>query len=430
MDRMAIANWATSGWPRLGLMLSGLWTALVVLMGLASSDPGQNYVALLLSVPILGLWCSAYAIGWLARGLRREHESVPPPSTGDASVGSLPTWPSPLWWVAAALIFIAAIVGAFTLRSEPDESDILHQVARIATSTFVIGVLAAVVYMVIRPRTSTARASFLLATAFAGAGFVLWQALDDTQRVDLSPARSASADTTPSRDTRVADRSEKSAKTRRQTAAPKTAEPSEPDAAAWAEPLSDALRRHEQNYADLTSKWDNDVAEFQFESMLTPATLTSPEDRKRNRERLEKFKGLLAGYLDRLEALQRDYRADVLAIDIPEPQRNAFLEEFEGAYRASVAETRKLNTEFERVELEIAKTILSITDLMEGEGEAVTVGSDGKTLLFQRDAAAQEYNQLLKSLEKTTAEEGVVIDKSRDALRKRTASLSSAADLQ
>ena len=408
-------------------MLSALWAAFVVLMALASSDPGQNYVALLLSLPIVGLWSSAYAIAWLSRNLGRGHESLTPPSTAEESPS---TWPSALWWMASALIVIAAVVGAFTFPSGADEGHTLHQVARIATSTFVIGVLAAVVYMVIRPRTSTARASFLLAAAFVGAGFVLWQAFDDTRRVDLSPARSASADASASRDTRVADRSEKSTKTRRQTATSKAAQPSEPDAAAWAAPLSEAIRRHEQNSNALASKWDDDVAALQFESMLTPATLTSSEGRRQNRERLKKFESLLAGYLDRLEALQRDYRADVLAIDIPEPQRGVFLKDFEGAYSTSVAETKELNAEFERVELEIAKTILSVTDLMEAEGDAVTVGSDGKTLLFQRDVAAQQCNQLLTSLEKTTAEEGVVMDKSKDALRKRTASLSSAADLR
>jgi hypothetical protein len=160
--------------------------------------------------------------------------------------------------------------------------------------------------------------------------------------------------------------------------------------------------------------------------MLSPVTLTSSQGRSQNRERLARFEALLADYLAQLEALQRNYRTAVLAIDVPASQRDGFFKEFEGAFAAAVAQTQELNADFERVEHEIAKTILGITDLMEREEDAVTVGSDGKTLLFERDAAAREYNDLLKALEKTSSEEDIVMAKSSEAFRKSTDSLNSA----
>jgi hypothetical protein len=435
MVRMEIAEWlrtaAAGGWRRLGLGLSALWAALVLLLALASSDPGQNYVARLLIVPIAMLWCSAYAVRWISRTLRREHAQPPPSSPVAASAASFHK-PRPAVWWASALICIAAIVGAFTLHSGPNGNDLLHQLARLAGSVFVIAVLATVVYRAIRPRTSAARAGFLLATAFVGAAFVLWQAFDDTRRVGLPQTSTASgpAESAASSDKRAAERSGKSAKARRQQTAPEAAQSELSANSEWATALSEAMRRHDRDYQALASKWDSDVGELRFESMLTPETLTSSQGRMRNHEQLMRFEALLADYLARLDMLQRDYRSDVLAIDIPKPQRESFLEEFEGAFRASAAETKELNAEFERVELEIAGTILAVTDLMEREGDAVTVGSDGKTLLFERDAAADEYNALLKALEKTTEEEAIVMAKSSEAFQKRTASLNAAADLQ
>ena len=418
MDRLAFANWTTSAWQRLGFVVSGLWAAAVLLTALASSDPGQNYVAQLLILPIGLLWCLSWVIGRASRALRPEHE---------ATATSLPKEnPSVLWWLASALVCVAAIVGAFTLQSGPDARDVLHQALRLAGNTLVIAALASVVYIGIRPRTSFVRARFFFATAIVGAGFVLWQAFDDTKRVDLSAVRSAASESTASRDTRVAERTEKSAK-RRQATVSKAAGLSAPESTVeWAAPLSEALRRNNQAYLDLASKWDAAVAELQVEAMLTPETLMSFEGRRQNRERLKTFEMLLTDYLTKVEALQRAYKEEILAIEIPESEREDFLREFERAYANSVSETKKLNAEFERVELEIAKTMLAITDLIEREGDAVTVGSDRKALLFERDAAAQEYNALLKGLTKSTDEERVVMAKSSEALRKRSDKLSSA----
>jgi hypothetical protein len=131
--------------------------------------------------------------------------------------------------------------------------------------------------------------------------------------------------------------------------------------------------------------------------------------------------------LHELEALQHDYRTDVLGIDIPAPQRDAFVTDFERAFAASAAQTKELNADFERVELAIAAAILGITELIEREGEAVAVGSDGKTLLFERPAAAGEYNSLLQALQKVTAEEEIVMTRSSEAFRQRADTLGAAA---
>lgn len=391
--------------------------------------PGQNFVAYLLIVPIALLWCVGLAVGWVSRSFRREHISALPSSPTDASAEPLHKQRVGFSWLAPALIFFAAIFGAFALQSEPD-GDVLHQVARLLGSTFVVAVLSAAIYMGIRPRTSMARARLLFATADLGSGFVLWHAFDDTRRVSL-PERAASGPSQPAaaKSARVADRSAKSAKSRRET--PQAQAPSESSVPVdWATPLSGAMRRHDDAYIALASKWDADTAELEFESMLTPESLMSFEGRRRNRERLETFETLLAGYLTRVESLQRDYRADVLAIHIPESEREDFLREFERAYTASVAETKSLNADFERVELEIARTILAVTDLMEREENAVAIGSDGKTLLFESDATAREYNALLKALETATAEEAAVMATSSEAFSKRTESRSASADLR
>jgi len=422
----------TAGWRRLGLGLSGLWAALVILMALASSDPGQNYIARLLILPIVVLWCVGYAVGWITQALQPRDANLLVPSSEESSpdvrAASLREQHPALWW-ASVLICVAAIAGVVALRQSAD-ANVLHQWARIAGSTLAIAVLAAFIYTGIRPRTSLARARFLLATAFVGASFVLWQAFDDTQRVSVpaGPDDVGPAKLTAARDHRGADGSKNGARTGRQPASLKADAPSTSTAAAeWAGPLSEVIRRHQQESRDQASKWASDVGALQFESMLAPETLTSSQGRRQNRESLMRFESLLAGYLARSEALQRDYKADVLAIDIPAPQREDFVKEFERTFAASVAETQELNMEFERVEREIADTILNITDLMEREGSAVFIGSDGTTLLFERDAASDEYNTLLKALQKATVEEGVVMAKSSEAFRKSTDSLNSAA---
>ncbi len=435
MVRVALAEWlrwaATAGRLPLGLGLSGLWAALVILMALASSDPGQNYVARLLILPIVVLWCLGYAVGRITQALRSRNASLLLPSSGqstlDARTASLRKQQPALWW-ASVLICIAGIAGAFALQPGAD-GNVLHQWVRIAGNTLAAAVVAAVVYTGIRLRTAVARARFFLATAFVGATFVLWQAFDDTQRISLPTAPSAPgpAKSTASRDYGGADGSKVDARTGRQSPPLKAATPSAPTTAAeWATPLSEAILRYQQNHLALASKWTSDVEGLHFESMLTPKTLTSSQGRRQNREKLMRFESLLANYLAQLDALHHDYRANVLAIDIPAPQREDFVKEFEATFAASVAETQKLNMGFKRVELEIAKTILDITDLIEREESAVSVGSDGTTLLFERDAASDEYNTLLKALQKATVEEGTVIAKSSEAFRKRADSLNSA----
>jgi hypothetical protein len=414
-------RWATAGgWPRLGLLSSGLWVALVLVMALASPDPGQNYVAYMLIGPtivLLGLGCTAGLVS-------RSH----PPARGDdgqvANGMSVRAEQPALWWASMALGF-AAIVCAFAFQWRADGTDILRQSVRLAGSLIAIAVVALVAYRMIRPKTAASRAQFLLATAFAGGAFVLWQAVDDTQRVTTERPASAAVETKAPRDTRVAERAKSSTKPRR-PAASKAVEPSAPaQVAETSATLADALRKNNERYAALSSKWDLDVGALQFELMLTPDTLTSARGRNLNRDRLRKFEALLADYLIQLDAVQRDYKGDVLAIDIPPEQRDDFIKDFERSFDASVAETKELNAAFERVELEISNTILKITDLMEQEEDAVTV--DGRRLLFQHDEAAEEYNALLKALEKTTAEEGVIMDKSSEAFRKRADSIETAA---
>ena len=413
-------RWTTAGgWPRLGLLSSGLWVALVLVMALVSPDPGQNHVAYMLIGPtivLLGLGCAA---GLVSRSR---------PARGDdghlAKRASLRAEQPGLWW-ASILLGLAAIVGAFAFQFGTNGTNIFRQSVRLAGSLLALAVVALVAYKTMRPRTSAGRAQFLLATAFAGGAFVLWQAFDDTQRVTMERPVSATVETKPSRDTRVAERARSSANTRR-PAAPKAVEPTAPAVVAeTATTLPDAVRKHNERYAALSAKWDSDVEALQFELMLTPDTLTSPRGRNLNRDRLRKFEALLADYLVQLDALQRDYKADVLAIDIPPEQRDDFIKDFERSFDASVAETKELNAAFERVELEISNTILKITDLMEQEGDAIT--ADGRRLLFQHDEAAEEYNALLKALEKTTAEESVIMDKSSEAFRKRADSFETAA---
>jgi hypothetical protein len=407
-------------------MLSGLWAALVILTALASSDPGQTYLARLLILPIIGLWCLGFASAWMARVLRpREPELT-------AAVGPATHIPSlrqqqPAWWWAAALVYAAAILGAFVLQSGPQGNDLLHQSARIVGSTLVIAALAGLAYTRI-PHTPEARAKLLLAAACICGAFVLWQALDDTQRLRPEPAplTAQMSQSAPSRDGGPADVAKSGAKTRSQVPARPAAGKSTAQAS-WEAPLSEAIARNNSDQLALASKWESDVEKLQFESMLTPSTLTSAEGRKQNREKLARFEALLAGYLSQLETLQRDYRSNVLAIDIPDPQREGFVREFERAFAASVAETRALNADFQRVELAISKTILGITDLMEREDDAVTVGPDGRTLLFERDQAADQYNELLQALAKITEEEGVVMSKTGEAYRRRTESLDTVA---
>jgi hypothetical protein len=356
---------------------------------------------------------------------------LPSPAAGAAapSAPSLRAQQPALWW-ASVLVYGTAIIGAFALQSGPQGNDLLHQSARIIGCTLIIVALAAVAYPRI-PQTSLARAKLLLAAAFIGAAFVLWQALDDTQRLrpPSAPLASGQAESTASKDNRVADISKSNAKTRPQDSARPAAARSAPPAD-WEAPLSEAIARHNLDYLAVASKWESDVEKLQFESMLTPSTLTSQDGREENREKLARFETLLSGYLAQLEALQRDYRANVLAIEIPASQRERFVREFERAFAASTAETRELNAQFERVELDIAKTILDITDLMEHEEDAVTVGSDGKTLLFESDAAADEYNALLQALAKITDQEGVVMSKTAEAVRRRESLASTATGLR
>jgi hypothetical protein len=398
--------------------------ALVALMALVSSDPGQNMVAYMLIGPSVVLLSLGYAGGWVSRS--RSARGAPSDERDtSARGGSLPQQQPVMWW-SAILVGVAAMAGAFVLPSGADDADTVRRAVRLAASLVAIVVVALVVYKAVRPRASAARAQFLLATAFAGGAFVLWQGFDEAQRVATERPASAAAETKATKDSRVAERGKSSAKARRPAAGTKAAEP--PPSAQVADTaamLSDAVRKHNARYAALSSQWDSDVGELQFERMLTPETLTSARGRKQNRERLRKFEALLAGYLTQLDALQRDYKADVLGIDIPSEQRDDFLNDFERSFDASVAETKELNAAFERVELEISDTILRITDLMEQEEDAVSV--EGRRLLFQHDAAADQYNGLLKALENIYAEEGVIMDKSSDAFRKRTDSLETAA---
>jgi hypothetical protein len=401
-------------------------------MALASSDPGQNHIAYLLIGPTAVLLSLGNAAGWVSRSLSARGAPSDAVVEGEAGASSAPTnggslrQQQPAMWWASIALGIAAIVGAFVLPSGADDADALRQSVRLAGSLLAIVVAGLVAYKAMRPRTSAARAQFLLATAFAGGAFVLWQGFDDAQRVTTERPAPVAAEAKAPKGTRVADRGKSSTKAQGQAEAPKAAEPPPPtQTAETTATLSDAVRKHNERYAALSSKWDSDVGGLQFESMLTPDTLTSPQGRKQNREKLRKFEALLAGYLTQLDALQRDYKADVLKIDIPPEQRNDFIEDFEHSFDASVAETKELNAEFERVELEISDTILRITDLMEQEEDAVSV--DGRRLLFQHDAAADDYNTLLKALENVYAEEGVIMDKSSETFRKRTDSLETAA---
>ena len=426
MNRLAEwRRWATAGgWPRLGLLSSAAWVALVALMALVSSDPGQNTVAYMLIGPSVVLLSLGYAGGWVSRS--RPARSAPS-DEGDTSArgGSLHQEQPVMWW-GAIVVGIAAVAGAFMLPSGADDADTVRQSVRLVASLLAIVVVAFGAYKAMRPRTSAGRAQFLLATAFAGGAFVLWQGFDDTQRVTTERPASAATEAKAAKDSRVAERAKSNTKARRPAEETKAAEPPPPaQVADAASSLSDAVRKHNERYAALSSQWDSDVGELQFELMLTPETLTSVRGRKQNRERLGKFEALLANYLTQLDALQRGYKADVLKIDIPSGQRDDFVNDFERSFDASVAETKELNAAFERVELEISDTILRITDLMEQEEDAVSV--DGRRLLFQHDAAADQYNAHLKALENIYAEESVIMDKSSDAFRKRTDSLETAA---
>jgi hypothetical protein len=317
-----------------------------------------------------------------------------------------------LWWAASLLVFAAALIGAFALQAGPHGNSIERQFVRVILGTGIMSALAAVTYNVFPPRTVIARAKFLATTATAAAALIVWQAFDDIQRV---PLRSVAREASVMPGALFGNRSQKKEN---------AAQISPSAAARWSSLVAGAVTRHNEAYLALHSQWDSDTAELKFELMLTPETLTSAVGRARNRQSLAMFKARLADYMARLEALQRDYRADVLAIDIP--RRERFINEFEPAFAAAAAETQALNAEFERVELDIAATIGAITDLIEDE-ENVTIGTDGKTLLFDRDAAADEYNALLKALESITAQEAAVLAKSRAASRRREQSFRSAA---
>src|SRR5262245_56399446 len=86
-------RWAIAvGWPRLALILSGLWVTLVVLAGLASSDPGENHLARLIALPIVALSCLAYAFDWVST--RAVRVDAPPPSEPGAESNPVPIAPS------------------------------------------------------------------------------------------------------------------------------------------------------------------------------------------------------------------------------------------------------------------------------------------------------------------------------------------------
>jgi hypothetical protein len=80
---------------------------------------------------------------------------------------------------------------------------------------------------------------------------------------------------------------------------------------------------------------------------------------------------------------ERGYREKVLAIDFPASEREGFVRGFERSFATNVAEGKALSAEFIRVERDISKTILTITNLVEMERKRVKLGTDGQTLLFE-----------------------------------------------
>src|SRR5690348_87666 len=198
-------RWATAGgWPRLGLLSCAAWVALVALMALMSSDPGQNIVAYMLIGPSVVLLSLGYAGGWVSRSLPTRGTPSDEPDTS-ARGGSLPQQQPVMWW-GAILVGIAAVAGAFALPSGVDDADTVRRSVRLAASLVAIVVVALFAYRAVRPRTSAARAQFLLAMAFAGGAFVLWQGFDETQRVAAERPASATAETKATKDSRVAER--------------------------------------------------------------------------------------------------------------------------------------------------------------------------------------------------------------------------------
>ena len=119
-------RWATAGgWPRLGLLSSAAWVALVVLMALVSSDPGQNMVAYMLIGPSVVLLSLGYAGGWVSRS--RSARGAPSDERDtSARGGSLPQQQPVMWW-SAILVGVAAMAGAFVLPSGADDADTVRR---------------------------------------------------------------------------------------------------------------------------------------------------------------------------------------------------------------------------------------------------------------------------------------------------------------